>query len=78
MSLIPIASCAVLWIRARPFLSLCMSVCVADLFFSSLLSSQQYYGHTLLTKAAEEGQSALVEKLLLAGANIESAAEVVN
>ena len=32
-SLIPIASCAVLWIRA------CMSVCVADLIFSSGLST---------------------------------------
>ncbi len=38
-SLIPIASCAVLWIRARPFLSLCMSVCVVDLIFSSVFST---------------------------------------
>ena len=38
-SLIPIASCAVAWIPARPFLSLCMSVCVADLIFSSFFST---------------------------------------
>ena len=39
-SLIPIASYAVLWIRARPFLSLCMSVCVVDLIFSSVFSTE--------------------------------------
>jgi len=38
-SLIPIASCAVLWIHAWPFLSLCKSVCVAELIFCSVFST---------------------------------------
>jgi len=77
------ASCVV-WIFSLMYLNVC-AVDLTDL--SSILSCQQTYGHTLqqrlykhtlLTKAAEEGQSALVEKLLLAGANIEATDQVVN
>ena len=46
MSLIPIVSCAVALIRARPFLSLCMSVCVVDLIFSSVFSTGMWTNST--------------------------------
>jgi hypothetical protein len=47
-----------------------MYVFVNELIF--LLSCQQYPGKTLLVYAAEKGQTAIVDRLLLAGANIES------
>ena len=42
------------------------------------MACQQELGHTLLIKAALKGQSALVEKFLLAGANIEATDNVGN
>ena len=57
-----------------------MHLCVEDElnFFLYFLSYQQYYGETLLTFAAVKGQVAIVDRLLLAGANIESKDNVIH
>ena len=47
-----------------------MYLCMNELIF--LFTCQQYPGKTLLVYAAEKGQTAIVDRLLLAGANIES------
>ena len=57
-----------------------MHLCVEDElnFFLYFLSYQQYNGETLLTFAAVKGQVAIVDRLLLAGANIESKDNVIH
>ena len=47
------------------------------IFFIFFLSCQQYPGKTLLTYAAENGQVAIVDRLLFAGANIDCEDKVI-